>query len=172
LVSADVQTIAVRGSDGRLAILRTGSDRFSAQQWLAADGDERLPNDARLADPFKCDGVGCIVPLADGRILALARAAAAFEDDCRLAAVVVSPREAPPGCAAVVIDRTTVRAHGAVALRYVESRWLVDVTRPAGYARPWARLSAAGRSQAATSQTAGLGTGDAAPHPHDVEPGH
>ncbi len=171
LVSADAQTIAVRGGDGRLAILRTGSDRFAAQQWLAADGDGRLPNDAGLAEPFKCDGVGCIAPLANGRFVALARAAAAFEDDCREAAVVVSARVAPRGCAAVVIDRTTVRAHGAVALRLVGDRWVIDVARPAGYARPWARPTTASASEALSPDVARSRARDATPRLDDVEPG-
>lgn len=169
LVSADAQTIAVRGGDGRLAILRTGNDRFAAQQWLAADGDGRMPNDASLAAPFKCDGVGCIAPLANGRLVALARAAAAFEDDCREAAVVVSARRVPPGCAAVVIDRTTVRAHGAVALRLVGDRWVIDVARPAGYARPWARPITA--REAPSPDVARSRTRDATPRLDDIEPG-
>jgi competence protein ComEC len=171
LVSADAQTIAVRGGDGRLAILRTGSDRFAAQQWLAADADERPPNAAGLAEPFKCDGVGCIAPLANGKIVALARAASAFEDDCRQAAVVVSARMAPPGCAAVVVDRTTIRAHGAVALRSVDDRWVIDVARPVGYARPWARPTAASSSEAPSLDVARSRLRDATPHPDDVEPG-
>ncbi|HXF88401.1 MAG TPA: ComEC/Rec2 family competence protein [Xanthobacteraceae bacterium] len=171
LVSADAQTIAVRGGDGRLAILRTGSDRFAAQQWLAADGDGRLPNDTSLAEPFKCDGVGCIAPLANGRLVALARTVAAFEDDCREAAVVVSARVAPPGCAAVVIDRTTVRAHGAVALRLVDDRWVIDVARPAGFARPWARPTAASASEAPSLEVARSRTRDATPRLDDIEPG-
>ncbi len=171
LVSADAQTIAVRGRDGRLGILRTGSDRFAAQQWLAADADERPPNDARLAEPFKCDGAGCIALLANGGIVALARLASAFEDDCRQAVVVVSPRAAPPDCAAVVIDRTTIRAHGAVALRFTQDRWVIEVARPAGYVRPWARPNATSRGEAAFSDAARPRARDATPRLDDVQPG-
>jgi competence protein ComEC len=55
LVSADAQALAVRASDGRLAILRAGNDSFAAREWLAADGDERLPTDKGLREGFACD---------------------------------------------------------------------------------------------------------------------
>ncbi|HWP27790.1 MAG TPA: ComEC/Rec2 family competence protein [Xanthobacteraceae bacterium] len=170
LVSADAQTIGVRGVDGRLAILRTGSDRFAVQQWLAADGDERPPNDPTLAEPFKCDNVGCIAVLANGRIVALARTADAFEDDCREAAVVVSARLAPPGCAAVVVDRTLIRAHGAVALRFVNDRWVMEATWSKGHARPWVRPAAAYRGYTGVADATSSRARDAAPRPEDVEP--
>ena len=49
LIAADGLTFAVRGPDGRLAIVRSGSDTFAARQWLAADGDARAHTDASLA---------------------------------------------------------------------------------------------------------------------------
>ena len=39
---------AFRGPDGRLAILRSGRDTFAVKEWLAADGDARLPKDQTL----------------------------------------------------------------------------------------------------------------------------
>jgi competence protein ComEC len=169
LVSADAQTIGVRGGDGRLAILRTGSDRFAAQQWLVADGDERPPNDASLAQPFKCDNVGCVALLADGRVVALARAPEAFADDCRQAAVVVSARMAPPGCAALVIDRALIRAHGAVALRFANDRWVMDTARSKAYARPWARAATPDRGETPPDATFSR-VRDAAPRLDHVDP--
>ena len=140
LVSADAQALAVRGKDGRLAILRLGNDSFAAREWLAADGDERAPTDAKLREAFTCDPAGCIGRLPDGDLVALVRAPSAFEEDCRRAVIVVSPRTAPPHCAAIVIDRTKSRANGAVALRRAGDHWDIKVARPAGYGRPWARL--------------------------------
>jgi competence protein ComEC len=139
LVAADGQSIAVRGSDGRLAILRGGNDSFATREWLAADGDSRAINDASLRAGFTCDNAGCIGRLANGMLVALARAPGALEEDCRRATLVVTPRTAPPGCAATIIDRKVLRANGAVALRLVENKWAVKVARPAGSSRPWAR---------------------------------
>ena len=44
LVAADGMSFAVRGADGRLAIIRSGSDTFAVRQWLAADADARAPH--------------------------------------------------------------------------------------------------------------------------------
>ena len=57
LVASDGQALAVRGADGRLAILRQGGDAFTVREWLAADGDARLPADPALRESFVCDAV-------------------------------------------------------------------------------------------------------------------
>ena len=54
------QALAVRGADGRLSIHRTGRDAFAVKEWLAADGDARLPDDKTLGQGFRCDASGCI----------------------------------------------------------------------------------------------------------------
>ena len=81
----------------------------------------RDAKDASLNDGVRCDAIGCTAKLADGRLVAFALSAEAFEEDCARAAVVVSPREnplrrRPGGCKAVLIDRPAWRAHGATAL--------------------------------------------------------
>ena len=171
LVSADAQALAVRGSDGRLAILRTGNDSFAAREWLAADGDERVPTDAGLREGFKCDQAACIGRLPDGILIALVRAPPAFEEDCRRAAIVISPRTAPPSCAAIVIDRMKSRANGAAALRRIGGQWEIKVARPAGHGRPWARMAATGETETLPSTSARPAVRDATPHAESLEPG-
>ena len=63
LISSDGQAVAVRGADGRLSIHRGSRDAFAAREWLAADGDARLPDDATLGEGFRCDASGCIARL-------------------------------------------------------------------------------------------------------------
>jgi competence protein ComEC len=87
LIAPDGASIAVRTAGGRLAMLRTGSDSFAIQQWLAADADARSAKDKELAVGLRCDDAGCIGRLADGAIVAIARRPEAFEEDCRRAAV-------------------------------------------------------------------------------------
>jgi competence protein ComEC len=106
---------AVRTAGARLAILKTGHDSFAIREWLAADGDSRLPGDARLAEGFSCDPAGCIARLPDGALVSVALGPDAFEEDCRRAALVLSPRTAPPFCRATIIDRTVWRQTGALA---------------------------------------------------------
>ncbi len=45
LVAADGRAAAIRGADGRLAILSSGRDTFAIKEWLMADGEGRLPID-------------------------------------------------------------------------------------------------------------------------------
>jgi competence protein ComEC len=139
LISADGQTVAVRGADGRLALLHSGRDRFALKEWLAADADGRPGKDASLSKGVACDPIGCTAHLADGRLVAVSLSAEAFAEDCARAAIVVSPRTAPPGCAALTIDHDTLRARGALALRSVGKGFERSEVRPAGYDRPWAR---------------------------------
>src|SRR5262249_20705498 len=110
LISPDGQVVAARGADGRLTIKRIGRDAFAAKEWLAADGDARTSDDKTLDQGFRCDALGCIARLADGKLVSLATSADAFEEDCRKADLIVTARNAPPACAAMIVDRNTVQA--------------------------------------------------------------
>lgn len=169
LIAADGASFAVRGADGRLAAVRTGSDTFALRQWLAADADVRSHTDPALTAGIRCDHAGCVGNLADGTPIALARTTEAFADDCRRAAVVASAREAPASCAALVIDRNVLKQSGAIALRRKGDVFEVIKVRPDGYERPWARSLPAAPPVAATPT--GVTAPDATPRPEDLEPG-
>ncbi|MBX9844819.1 MAG: ComEC family competence protein [Xanthobacteraceae bacterium] len=170
LISSDAQAVAVRGADGRLSVSRSGRDGFAVREWLAADGDERKPDDATLARGFRCDASGCIAKLPDGRLVAQVLAADAFVEDCRKAAVVVTAREAPPKCEALIVDRNVSRAQGAIALRRNGDQWDWTAARPKGHDRPWARTLAAPVETPAPS-AARPQPRDATPRTEDMEPG-
>ena len=119
LISGDVGAVAVRKADGRLAVLKSARQSFAPRDWLGADGDARTEKDPDLASGFTCDPVGCIARLADGTIVAVARTAEAFADDCVRAALVIARRDPPADCAATVIDRERLRSSGALALRWL-----------------------------------------------------
>jgi len=141
LVSSDGAALAVRGADGRLTVHRTARDAFAVKEWLAADGDARLPDDKTLGQGFRCDASGCIARLADGKLVSQVITPDAFEEDCRLAAVVVTSRELPGECKAIVIDRKLSRGNGAIALRWNGDGFAINASRPAGQDRPWAHGS-------------------------------
>ena len=166
LIAADGSTLALRGSDGRLAVVRTGNDSFAARQWLAADADARSHTDPDLTTGIRCDHAGCVGRLPDGRLVALARTIEAFEEDCRRAAVVASPRQAPAQCAALVIDRDVLQRTGAVALHRQGDGFAMTTVRREGADRPWARPRPAPATSAPTS-----GAPDATPQLDDLEPG-
>jgi competence protein ComEC len=168
LVSTDGQALAVRGVDGKLSVQRAGRDSFAVKEWLAADGDARLPDDKSLAQGFRCDASGCIATLPGGKLVSQVLAADAFEEDCARAAVVVTSRELPGACQALAIDRKASRAGGAVALRRNGDGFEVIRARPAGQDRPWARGVASDEVAPAVTRPQAR---DATPRAEDLEAG-
>jgi competence protein ComEC len=171
LIAPEGDAVAVRGSDGHLAMIRSGSDTFAFREWLAADGDARTPTDKGLAAGLTCDDEGCIGKLPDKSLVAIVKRASAFEEDCRKAAVVISAHQAPGDCSALAIGRQYVQRSGSLALYRVGDPFEIIPARSTGYDRPWAPA----RPQPSGSQDAGRLTNaplrDATPHPEDLEPG-
>src|SRR6185295_14950300 len=114
LISADGHSVGVRGRDGRLHLMRTAKDTFLVKEWLAADADARPPGDASLADGVSCDAAGCVAQLPNGGFVALALRPEALADDCARAAVIVTSRQASPGCGALVIGEARLLKQGAI----------------------------------------------------------
>ena len=138
LIAADGQTAAFRGADGRLAVLHSARDSFAVKEWLAADADSRTPKDKTLEQGARCDAIGCLGALKDGRQVSTVLALEAFDEDCARAAVVISARAAPAPCKGLLIDRPVWQARGAISLRWTGARFEETVARPSGSDRPWA----------------------------------
>jgi competence protein ComEC len=137
LISGDGHSVAVRGRDGRLHLMRSARDSFLLKEWLAGDADARLPNDASLSDGVACDVAGCVTALANGALVALTLQADGFADDCAQAAVIVTAKQPPLDCAALVLNAATLQKNGATVLRYDRGRWVAEAVRPDGIDRPW-----------------------------------
>jgi competence protein ComEC len=166
MVSANADAVAVRGSDGRLSILRNSGDPLAVRDWLSADGDGRAVKDANLKDGFLCDQMGCIAHLPDGTVVSAARGAQAVAEDCELASLVITTRQAPPGCRALALDRLTLRESGALTLQHTETGWQIERAVPAGTERPWAHV----RERTAVASSAPPAA-DASPQTDDLKPG-
>jgi competence protein ComEC len=174
LIAADGSSFAIRTAVGRLAMIKSGSDTFAFREWLAADADVRSPKDKTLGEGIACDEAGCVGRLHDGALVAIARTIEAFDEDCGRAALVASARDAPLGCAAMVIDRKVWQRNGALALRRIGhgdgKTWEITAARPGGYDRPWTR-----QRPSATDSTVrvipGSPSRDATPGEDDLEPG-
>ena len=171
MIAADGSAVAVRGEGGRLAMVKSGSDVFAWREWLAADADARNPKDPTLGEGIRCDGQGCVARLRDGAFVAIPKTIAAFEEDCRRAVLVVTGRDAPPGCGTPVIDRQVWRRSGAITLQRRGDGFEMTPSRPPGYDRPWARAATEagdapepGRAPAATVMPR-----DATPRDEDLE---
>jgi competence protein ComEC len=165
LISGDGHNVAARGRDGRLHLMRTGKDAFLVKEWLAADADARLAADPSLADGVSCDDAGCVVPMADGALVAQALRPDALADDCARAALVVTARQAPRNCAAAVIDQGRLRRQGTLVLWRRGSEFAADAVKPRGFDRPWSP-AVAGEAE----NESALVSRPAAPRPQDATP--
>jgi competence protein ComEC len=167
LISSDGQSAAFRGNDGRLSILHNGRDTFALKEWLAADADARIPKDSSLANGVRCDAIGCIGALKDGRLISMVFGIEAIAEDCARVAVVVSARELPgSGCAAIVIDRQTSRERGAVALQKAGDHFKFSFGRPPGSERPW--MGGLVRASESAQSTTARSSNDAMPREDDL----
>lgn len=171
LIAGDGQTVAVRGAAGRLVFLQRGRDSFAVREWLAADGDMRGADGAKLDDGVRCDAIGCTATLRDGRIVAFASSVEAFAEDCARAAAVLSLRTAPGACQAMLIDRPAWQRHGAAALYMNGDGFDIEVARPPTQDRPWARARTAAALSDGASPNAGRVQRDATPRTEDLEAG-
>jgi competence protein ComEC len=142
LIAGDGQSVAVRGSDGQLHVIRTSKDGFLLKEWLAADADPRDAGSTALAGGVSCDEAGCVTPLADGRLVALTLRIDALADDCARAALVVTARPASTDCAAMVVDRQRLARQGTLALTQRGDGFAVQAVRARGTNRPWSPASA------------------------------
>ncbi len=171
LIAGDGQSVAVRGRNGRLHVMRSGKDAFLIKEWLGADADARQPTDASLGDGVSCDPSGCVTALADGALVALTLQPDAFSDDCDRAAVIVTARQPPADCRAMVIDREALQGQGATSLRRVGDRFVMDAVRPRGLQRPWAQGPVDVTDNAiSTGQRTRQGPVDATPAETDLTP--
>ena len=174
LISADGHTIGVRGRDGRLHLIGSprGStkDSFLLREWLAADADGRQAADSSLSQGVSCDQAGCVAQLADGGLVALALRADAPADDCERAALLVTTRQAPPACGALVVDQDRLRRQGALALRRSRDGFTVDAVKPRGVDRPWSPAVAGGvEGDASLTRPAAPRAVDATPSEADLQ---
>ena len=137
LISGGGRSVAVRGRDGHLHLMQIAKDIFLVKEWLAADADPRSASDPSLTDGVSCDETGCVVPMADGALVAQALQPEALADDCARAMLIVTTRQAPQPCAAAVIDRARLHPQGALALTRKANEFSVDAVRSKGLDRPW-----------------------------------
>jgi len=140
LIARDGSTVAIRGADGALRLLRKPTDKFSAAEWLKRDGDDRDFTDAIAAprDGVRCDAEGCVAKAPNGMLVAAASRALALAEDCATADIVVSATPTRGLCAGprLVIDRFDVARNGAYAL-WLGKDLRVENVRTVRGARPW-----------------------------------
>jgi competence protein ComEC len=140
LVARDASTVAVRGRDGVLRLMRKASDGYSADQWLKRDGDAR-ESDAAVAthkDGVSCDAYGCIARGRDGTLIAAVARVDALAEDCASATILVSAVPAGRDCTGpkLVIDKFAVADAGGYAVWFGDEMQIETVEGERGQ-RPW-----------------------------------
>jgi len=156
LIAGDGESVAVRGGDGRLRVMRAEKNLFQVREWLAADADSRGAADRSLSDDVSCDPSGCVVPMQGGALIAITLQPAGLWDDCEKAALIVTAQQVPRDCAALVIDREQLRREGTLSLRRQRDSlqgngFQIEAVRPPSFERPWyPRIAVAAERSAAT----------------------
>ncbi|MGL4637702.1 MAG: ComEC/Rec2 family competence protein [Beijerinckiaceae bacterium] len=130
---------AVRGKDGLMVILGRGTNRFTVDRWLSADGDLRKSGAQGLRDGAQCDRLGCVTKLTTGEAVSLVVEMEAFEEDCRRAKVIISPLQAPEFCRATafVIDRSNLAQSASIMLHRSGNDFKITPARPQNQWKPW-----------------------------------
>ena len=149
LIGRDGALVAVREVDGRLAAVGKARDTFELSRWLENDGDERQPGAAAQSTHVACDRIGCRATVK-GLIVAVAQHPAAFADDCRRAAIVVSNIVSPQSCSRpkAVVDFFAARREGTHAIYIAEDGMLrVETVAQVRGQRPWStRMAPRGKA--------------------------
>ncbi len=150
LVARDASTVAVRGSDGVLRLVRAARDDYSADEWLKRDGDGR-DSDAAIAtrkDNVSCDGYGCIAKGRDGTLIAAVARIDALAEDCANAAIVISAVPAGRHCAGpkLVVDKFDIARAGGYAV-WLEPDMRIKTVEGERGQRPWSLKPRAPRNR-------------------------
>lgn len=137
-VTGDGKAAALRTADGRIALVGPSPGGFVLEQWLRATGDPRKAKDPTLKAAALCDRTACILKDSEGYPVAFIKQASAFGEDCDRARLIVTPLNAPPHCAASVLDRPALAQTGSVAgFRAPDGAWRFEGVRTPFTDRPW-----------------------------------
>jgi competence protein ComEC len=138
LISENGTLIAVRTSDGNLALSTLRREKFTAKLWLQANGQqEKIPfKDVDVRD-LRCDALGCLYKTTPHGV-ALIWNELAFQEECGRNKVIVSTVPVPRWCKAKIkIGRFDLWRNGAHALWLGAQEIRVENVRSRNGARPW-----------------------------------
>jgi len=110
-VADQSQALAVRSGD-RVALIAGRNNTFATTIW----SERYMTVIENTHDGTGCDSLGCVLSTEEGYTLALVKSRDAFDEDCRIADIVITRLIAPPQCAqaaTLVIDALDLARHGA-----------------------------------------------------------
>lgn len=139
LIASDAKVIAARGADGLLAALPVRGNSFELEDWLAADGDARDAKEVAKSKDFACDHAGCTIDVK-GASLSVAETAAALDEDCRRADILIVrfALERPCQGPRLVLDLARLQRDGGHRL-YLKRSGNIAIETVAAHRgrRPW-----------------------------------
>jgi competence protein ComEC len=142
LISADGTYVLMRDNGSGPALFGRQPGDFVLGQWLS---QAALPVQAftpetplSVSEAARCDQTGCIAQTSHGQILAYVETAAAFEEDCKNADILITPLEAPAWCRpkGLLIDSRFLKQHGATSITEIGNSLSVASARSTS-GRPW-----------------------------------
>lgn len=111
LIADQSQAIAVRSGD-RVALIAGRNNTFATSIW----SERYIMVIENAHEATGCDSLGCVLPTHEGYTLALVKSRDAFDEDCRIADIVITRLTAPSQCeqvATLVVDASDLARHGA-----------------------------------------------------------
>jgi competence protein ComEC len=105
------QAVAVR-HDGAVALMAGRNGTFATNVW----SERYITSIADSHEATRCDSLGCVLETDQGYTIALVKDRSAFDEDCRIADVVITRIKAPETCrsaARLVIDASDLARYGA-----------------------------------------------------------
>ena len=152
IVGRDAGLVAVRGADGELSAVGATRASFELERWLEHDGARRSLEEAAKAAGLPLRRRRLPRRRSRGWRSRWRAIPAAFAEDCRRAAILISPIVGPRGCTGpkTVIDFFAARRGGTHAL-YIEADGgiRIETVAAARGTRPWS-MPAGPRSAADT----------------------
>ncbi len=138
-ISEDGKEWAVVLADGRMAVSGDDHDKFVPKQWRQRLGNPEaveLKDANPEIDGLRCDQQGCVYGKFGKSIAFPATVEAAWED-CRAAHAVLSPFFVADCRSEVIIDKESLREHGAHSLFFSHDGIEIWNSRGARGQRPW-----------------------------------
>ncbi len=137
-IDRDAKVVAVRDKDGKLQAPKSRRAYYTLAQWLKADGDNRKPKEASVGKGWQCDAYSCLA-MVKGQLVSFTTKPDAIQEDCRNAAILVSPMDLRVPCPApkFIFDRGALWEKGSAAISISETGIAVALAGDQRGVRPW-----------------------------------
>ena len=146
LIDRDAKNVAVRDTEGRLALLSGRRARFAGTEWLERDGDEReIKDSARVGreSVWTCENRICAATVKGVSVGYMERGADARTACAKDFAVLIAARDIAPCATGLTLSAADTARDGAMALRVAaDGTVTIDTVRNHIGDRPWTVWSA------------------------------